>query len=401
MPTITQQQGSHPTYASDLNFSSADNFDSKFDMSHSRESDMDFYSFDNTSPNDHGYDMALSPTMMALSPPMSGTDMLFSDNARPMHIDPTATWHGSARANMSAHVDMAATQKAPDLAKILTDYDGSTSRMFGQITPPSDNDHGEPSKPVGQRADSGIGRDLRVDYSAVVNVPSRSSSKSQSKPRTMSSEGRPPKRARRDSEASDDEDANMECGNGDNKREKYREKNRVAAAKCRAKKKGHVDQLEDMHRTQSALNTALKQTEKSLRDELSFWRTQALQHTFCSCRPVQEYNMRKAQSLASESLLGNHFTTRSPSIKSSGSATSPIPMPHATKFSRSQSVSGAGVASPSTAPAGIETMHMADFTSFEPMGQTNDRHTHDSMRLRQLSNTAEQDLKNFVNDVVG
>lgn len=393
MPSVAQQQGNHPTYATDLDFSSVDPFNSKFNMSHIRESDMDFYSFDNASPDNHGYDMALSP--------MPGTDMFFSDNARPMHIDPAATWQGSARANMSAHVDMAATQKAPDLAKILTDYDGSASRMFGQITPPSESDHGGLPKPVGQRADSCIGRDLAIDYSPIANVSSRSSSKSQSKQRTMSSEGRAPKRARRDSEASDDEDANMECGEGDNKREKYREKNRVAAAKCRAKKKGHVDQLEDTHRTQSALNTALKQTEKSLRDELSFWRTQALQHTFCSCRPVQEYNMRKAQSLATESLLGNHFTARSPSIKSSSSAASPVTMPHGANCSRSQSVSNAGLASPSTTPIGIENMHMANFATFEPMARTKDRHAHESMRTQPLSNTAEQDLKNFVNDVIG
>ncbi|KAF1345809.1 hypothetical protein BDV97DRAFT_371846 [Delphinella strobiligena] len=301
---------------------------------------------------------------------------------------------------MSAHVDVAATQKAPDLAKILTDYDSSASRMFGQITPPSENDHGGLPKPLGQRADSGIGRDLAIDYSAIANVSSRSSSRSQSKPRTMSSEGRAPKRARKNSEGSDDEDVSMEFGDGDNKREKYREKNRVAAAKCRAKKKGHVDQLEETHRTQSALNTALRQTEKSLRDELSFWRTQALQHTFCNCRPVQEYNMRKAQSLATESILGNHFAARSPSIKSSGRAASPVTMPHGADVSGSKSIPDGGIASPSTAPIGIEAMHMANFTSFEPMGRTKDRHAHDSMRTQQLSNTAEQDLKNFVNEVI-
>lgn len=89
------------------------------------------------------------------------------------------------------------------------------------------------------------------------------------------------------------------------KRDKYREKNRVAAAKCRAKKKDHVDGLEDNHRTQSMLNALLKQTEQSLRDELSFWRTQALQHGFCDCHSIQDYNLRKARALAANQDFGS------------------------------------------------------------------------------------------------
>ena len=88
------------------------------------------------------------------------------------------------------------------------------------------------------------------------------------------------------------------------KRDKYREKNRVAAAKCRAKKKEHIDGLEESHRTQSMLNALLKQTAQTLRDELSFWRTQALQHGYCDCKAIQEYNMRKARALAADGEFG-------------------------------------------------------------------------------------------------
>jgi len=87
-----------------------------------------------------------------------------------------------------------------------------------------------------------------------------------------------------------------------NKKDKYRERNRIAAAKCRVKKKEHADLLEHTYRTQSAINTALRQIEKSLRDELCLWRTQALQHTFCDCYSIQNYNLRKAQSVAFETI---------------------------------------------------------------------------------------------------
>jgi hypothetical protein len=65
-----------------------------------------------------------------------------------------------------------------------------------------------------------------------------------------------------------------------------RERNRVAAANCRAKAKKHGNYLQETHRMQTALNTKLKQTEKYLRNELSCWRTQALQHAFCGCRSI-------------------------------------------------------------------------------------------------------------------
>lgn len=78
-------------------------------------------------------------------------------------------------------------------------------------------------------------------------------------------------------------------------RERYRTKNRTAAAKCRAKKKSDVETLEADHRTQNTLNTALRHTAQTLRDELSFWRTQALQHSYCGCDSIQRFNMLQAQ----------------------------------------------------------------------------------------------------------
>ncbi|GAM89060.1 hypothetical protein ANO11243_070940 [Dothideomycetidae sp. 11243] len=113
------------------------------------------------------------------------------------------------------------------------------------------------------------------------------------------------------------------------KRDKYREKNRVAAAKCRAKKKEHIDGLEDNHRTQSMLNALLKQTEQNLRDELSFWRTQALQHGFCECHAIQDYNLRKARAIAVDRDFGNVDDMRRDSM----ACTSPSTQLDATMYS--------------------------------------------------------------------
>ncbi|KAK4994387.1 hypothetical protein LTR66_005577 [Elasticomyces elasticus] len=89
-------------------------------------------------------------------------------------------------------------------------------------------------------------------------------------------------------------EANVE----ETKKEMYREKNRVAAAKCRAKKKTAVNRLEQTGRYHSSMNSRLKIELKVLRDELSSLRTMALQHTDCSCQALQSYNMRQAHNLA-------------------------------------------------------------------------------------------------------
>ncbi|KAK0945943.1 hypothetical protein LTR29_002523 [Friedmanniomyces endolithicus] len=86
------------------------------------------------------------------------------------------------------------------------------------------------------------------------------------------------------------------------KKEKYREKNRIAAAKCRAKKKGSVDGLEEDYRRLNAIHNFLTRELRELRDEFSALRTVALQHTSathgCGCEGLHEYNRRKASQVA-------------------------------------------------------------------------------------------------------
>ncbi|KAF4551109.1 Basic leucine zipper (bZIP) transcription factor atfB-like protein [Elsinoe fawcettii] len=162
---------------------------------------------------------------------------------------------------------------------MLTD---SVHQKFGQITPPEDH--------WKQNWES-INPTINPDQFMATRERSQSGDSSSSLPATSS-------------------------GRVD-KKDKYREKNRVAAAKCRAKKKEHVDGLEENHRTQSMLNALLKQTEQNLRDELSFWRTQALQHAFCDCSAVQEYNLKKARALAADKNFGDQDLLRRDSMNQS------------------------------------------------------------------------------------
>lgn len=159
--------------------------------------------------------------------------------------------------------------------------------------------HGQNISP-GSRDDSFMGHSMSNSLSGFDDFPVKSESWSNSTSAAISNDNG----ARRDSHVSAVSDE-ASGGHGDDKREKYREKNRVAAAKCRIKKRQQTNNLEEDHRVQSALNKSLKQMEHQLREELSHWRTQALQHTFCSCASIQEYNLRKAHEVASDSNFGS------------------------------------------------------------------------------------------------
>jgi len=195
------------------------------------------------------------------------------DSAPFTHFSPATMWLGSGSSLSTA------TMLKPQLGSDQT-------QIFAHMASPDEDmsiDAQSSSKKSSNRGSARKRRDSQMDVMSV------------------------DKKERKESSTSTDDGVVQSAGN---KREKYREKNRVAAAKCRAKKKDNVDTLEDRHRTHSVLNVALKQTEQSLRDELSYWRTQALQHSFCDCQSIQDYNMRKARNLAAESVLGDVSTHR-------------------------------------------------------------------------------------------
>ncbi|KAJ9618982.1 hypothetical protein H2203_008798 [Taxawa tesnikishii (nom. ined.)] len=314
--------------------------------------------------NEYGHDFGFAGLL-------SDSENLFANNGQPTHVNPASMWSFPHKPGPAA--DASANTQVPGLDQVLDNKSGTVSEQFGQITPPDEHVSDQFAKPPRKRStlDSGYGTMLESDMTM-----------SGMGDRKQSSSG-PSKRARKDSRISpvESEDMGFE---GDDRREKYREKNRVAAAKCRAKKKEHVDLLEENHRTQSVLNAALKSTEKGLRDELSFWRTQALQHTFCNCRPIQEYNLRKAQNLAAEggfgsnSSIGAHRHERSPTMSSV--AASPVQGTNSQRSYRAQSAAS----HPSTSPA-VTQAHASVSTTA-------------SSGTRLLSNQAEQELKDFFND---
>ena len=94
-------------------------------------------------------------------------------------------------------------------------------------------------------------------------------------------------------------EARKDKGKGKNP-EKLRENNRVAAAKCRQKKKDATEELNERGHKDGVLNKSLKDTERACRNELSGLRSLALQHVqgLCQCTGIHNYNQTKAQQQA-------------------------------------------------------------------------------------------------------
>jgi hypothetical protein len=88
-----------------------------------------------------------------------------------------------------------------------------------------------------------------------------------------------------------------EEGDPAGKQATYREKNRLAAARCRARKKENAAGLEEKYRKLSAMNLVLKKQINELRDDFVDLRAQALDHQDCNCQ-INHYNIRQVRIVA-------------------------------------------------------------------------------------------------------
>ena len=162
----------------------------------------------------------------------------------------------------------------------------SAKQQFGQITPPDDS------------VDSFTDSKKATAESAVADAAERAKSDKSERARNAANQRHAKtKRMRKDSEGSDLVDRHEEDGEGGDKKEKYREKNRLAAAKCRAKKKENIEDIEVKHRKLSAMNSSLKKQVQDLRGELTGLRTHALNHQDCNCQ-ISRYNINQAKRVA-------------------------------------------------------------------------------------------------------
>ncbi|KAK5118951.1 hypothetical protein LTR62_000162 [Meristemomyces frigidus] len=214
-----------------------------------------------------------------MTPSIDPTNMFADHNSQPSLYMPT---------------DANASRPSSYQSSIANGRNDSVMEKYGQVTPPD-----------GTKADFSSQRSQSSSQLA-----STKGSKLNKSERARNAANQRHSKARIEREArvakikdgSEEPSENSGAEGGGGKRDKYREKNRLAAAKCRAKKKESVGGLEVQNREMGRINRQLKEEERRLRDELSMLRTDALQHapgaSGCICGDLHQYNRNKASQVA-------------------------------------------------------------------------------------------------------
>lgn len=129
------------------------------------------------------------------------------------------------------------------------------------------------------------------------------------KRRRSSAEQSGSKRSRKNSVAASDEPPEKQ----EAKRKKFLERNRVAASKCRQKKKAWMQELESDAREAQTNSKHLKMAVTLLREEILRLKNELLKHNTCDCTPIRQYLSQEAAKLVTTtSIPGMHAGDRRP-----------------------------------------------------------------------------------------
>ena len=193
------------------------------------------------------------PAKMEITPPATATDI-------------PADWQfGDSLGGPQIMVNHIGTDIPPSQAKI----------QYGQATPPDEQSLREPGL---DEVNTALSHQQR---------PSTSKRESSSSGKSTRSTKRIKKATRSSSVAED----SVENGEEGEKRSKFLERNRVAASKCRQKKKEHNAALEQRAKNLERENALLKMTMESLQTEKINLMTQMASHTpdTCDCHEIHHH----------------------------------------------------------------------------------------------------------------
>lgn len=183
---------------------------------------------------------------------------------------------------------------------ILSDIYPESRIQYGQDTPPDDNfpnlfDSINPTTSAQSPARA-------LSNSSPIDGVKRKSS-------SVSSEIKPPnKRGRKAGGGSKSGNAvpsssAKQINADDSRRSKFLERNRVAASKCREKKKLWTQNLEEKARNLREENSSLRLMLDSLRDEMIFLKDEMLKHNTCGCERIEAFLQSSINSFNRSPLL--------------------------------------------------------------------------------------------------
>ena len=174
---------------------------------------------------------------------------------------------------------------------IVTDiYPKDTRVQYGQTTPPDDEDT------------SMFENEHEPQWQA---QPALVSSDTKKRKRASAAAILPPKRIRKNTARLNlAKSLNTPSGDPNNpedvRRSKFLERNRVAASKCRQKKKEWTSNLETRARDLQKNNSSLRMMLGSLKDEVLFLKGEMLKHTSCGCDQIQSFLRKRADDFSDQ-----------------------------------------------------------------------------------------------------
>ncbi|MCJ1356777.1 MAG: hypothetical protein MMC33_006773 [Icmadophila ericetorum] len=308
----------------EASFQSGSYESSKLDAPASRESNNFFHSLSQDNyPSIFGFSPQTSPAPFKHNAQSSSWTTLkpntFSQytaaaHQRPLELSPPSSVKGSPSSWSYNDIQMPPLMTAPH--HLLTQNHPSQSRLqYGQITPQDDFEDEEQQRFQVQGQEQGDQSTKRKRASTVSNEVVQ-----------------PAKRSRKSTrgKGATQKSASPLDPEGD-KRSKFLERNRVAASKCRQKKKEWTSNLEARARELQNSKNQLQMMVSSLKDEVMFLKGEMFKHTGCGCVQIRDYLSREANNLTKYS--HNAY-------QPFDSAASPI---GAAPNSRLQSVSGTSI----------------------------------------------------------
>ncbi len=165
----------------------------------------------------------------------------------------------------------------------LVSKHSNVSQQYWQITPPDDpkpskTDPASTSIPETQQLQEDIAKLNRAQRAR--NAANKRHSKSKKRKDSLMGEIK--------EEGGEDDDQSKTT-------RVQREKNRIAAAKCRAKKKATSEEMQDVQREGARAHTYLSREVRGLRDQHAFLRNLLLLHEpgVCQCDAIHRFNMAK------------------------------------------------------------------------------------------------------------
>lgn len=175
-----------------------------------------------------------------------------------------------------------------------TVHSDSYVKAYGQITPPNDfsppHDSLRSPDVVKREVDSSEQKPARPERSQ--KAPRRRKAASKGDDGSNAAAAPPAKKQRKRRNAAQVEgEPEIEDGA---KREQYLEKNRIAAIKCRQKKKMWESELVAQVRELSAARACLRPRVTALREEVIALKTELLKHVGCDCIAIHEYLTQSA-----------------------------------------------------------------------------------------------------------